>query len=694
MLEGGGEDKASVRAPAVFISYASQDAAAAARICSALRQAGVEVWFDQSELRGGDVWDQRIRREIRDCTLFMPVISANTASRHEGYFRLEWDLADQRTHMMARDRAFIVPVCLDATQEAGTDVPESFHRVQWTRLPDGNTPPAFSARIVALLSAPGAVAFAADSALSGETTGPVVPPAATAKLTPRSRLAVIALVSVVAVVLAYVVVDRFWLSKHTLVERPVAAVTPALPPATPAIPEKSVAVLPFVDMSEKKDQEYFADGTAEEILNLLAKVPGLRVPARTSSFYFKGKSEDIPTIARRLMVAHVLEGSVRKSGNHVRITVQLVRADNGYHIWSETYDRTLEDIFKVQDEIAAEVVRGLKISLSANELPRGVAPQNTEAHLLVLQARFLMNRGAPDDWSRAVRYYQQAVQLDPASAPAWAGLSSALTLVGMSSGGLQTGRLLQEARAPALQAAERAIALDAKLTEGHEALAYVRYLFDWDWTAAEAECEKVRTLDPASTCGLLKGNLAAMRGNLVDALTLWEQAAVNDPLNIFVLGSLAFGYYSVGQFSEAEANARKVTELSPTAPASHTNLAQMLLAQGKQGAALAEIEKESDAGFRVSSLARAYAVLGRRAESLTAIALVEKSFASNQPYNIAAVYALLGERDQAFSWLERAYQRHDSALVGIPPFTVDPDLKSLRGDPRYKALLRKMNLPS
>src|SRR6202035_75370 len=155
MVEGGGENKASVRARAVFISYASQDAAAAARIGSALRHAGVEVWFDQSELRGGDVWDQRIRREIRDCILFMPVISANTASRHEGYLRLEWDLAHQRTHMMARDGAFIVPVCLDATKEASTDVPESFHRVQWTRLLDGNTPPAFTARIVALLGAPG-----------------------------------------------------------------------------------------------------------------------------------------------------------------------------------------------------------------------------------------------------------------------------------------------------------------------------------------------------------------------------------------------------------------------------------------------------------------------------------------------------------------------------------------------------------
>ena len=186
---------------------------------------------------------------------------------------------------------------------------------------------------------------------------------------------------------------------------------------------------------------------------LLAKVPGLHVPARTSSFYFKGKSEDIPTIARRLMVAHVLEGSVRKSGDHVRITVQLVRADNGYHVWSQTYDRTLDDIFKVQDEIAGEVVKVLQVSLSANELPR-VAAQDSQLHGLVLQARFFMNRSGPGDQARAAGYYQQAVQLAPDSAPAWAGLSKSLTF-GRQGGGWQTARLMQEAREPALQAKRR-----------------------------------------------------------------------------------------------------------------------------------------------------------------------------------------------------------------------------------------------
>jgi TolB-like protein/DNA-binding winged helix-turn-helix (wHTH) protein len=514
--------------------------------------------------------------------------------------------------------------------------------------------------------------------------GGPTPQISTLKRSPlRLKPAIIGAAAVVALSAAIALGLHFLTSSHGDTKAPAVA----------AITDKSIAVLPFVDMSEKQDQEYFADGTAEEILDLLAKIPDLHVPARTSSFYFKGKSEDIPTIARRLNVAHVLEGSVRKSGNQVRISVQLVRADNGYHVWSQTYDRTLDDIFKVQHEIAGEVVRVLKVSLGANEPPHGVTTQNPVAHGLVLQARFFMNRHGPGDQAKAVGYYQQAVQLVPDSAPAWAGLSKALTFGQLPMGGWQTERLLQEAREPALQAAERAIAIDANLAEGHEALALVRFYYDWDWAAVEAESEMARALDPAITYGLLEGNLAAVRGKLGDALALWEQAAVRDPLNTWVLGSLAYGYYSAGQFAEAEATARKSLELSPTGLSMHDLLAAILLAQGKQDAAFAEIEKESFASFRNFSLARAYAQLGRRAESLAAIALVEKCCASTQTYNIATVYAYLGEFDQAFSWLESAYQRHDSVLVGLPPITVDPEVKSLRGDPRYKALLRKMNLP-
>ena len=222
-----------------------------------------------------------------------------------------------------------------------------------------------------------------------------------------------------------------------------------------------------------------------------------------------------------------------------------------------------------------------------------------------------MNRGGPGDQAKAVGYFQQAVQSTPDSAPAWAGLSKALTFADLPMGGWETEGLLQQAREPALRAAERAIAIDAKLAEGHEALALVRFYFDWDWAAVESECEKARALDPASTYVLLEANLAAWRGNLGDAIRLWEQAAARDPLNTWILISLAYGYYSAGQFSEAEATTRKSLELSPTGTSMHDLLAAMLLAQGKQDAAFAEIEKESDAGFRTYSLARAYAVLGR-----------------------------------------------------------------------------------
>jgi TolB-like protein/Flp pilus assembly protein TadD len=490
---------------------------------------------------------------------------------------------------------------------------------------------------------------------------------------------VAALLVASAVTLAYFVVDKFWLSKH---------VAPAAPAA--AVSQKSVAVLPFVDMSEKKDEEYFADGTAEEILDLLARVPGLHVPARTSSFYFKGKSEDIPTIARRLLVANVLEGSVRKSGNRVRITVQLVRADNGYHLWSETYDRQLDDIFKVQDEIAGEVVKALKISLGANELPRAVATQNAEAHALLLQANYFFDRETPGDLTKAIGYFQQAIRSDPDSAAAWAGLSLVLTLT-WANGWVPNDRTVQQQRTQALQAAERAIAIDPRLGVAHEALAEVRYWFDWDWAGVEAEIAKGRALDPASTW--IAGSLASLRGHLNDALRLWEQATERDPLNHGAYLYRAVIYYAMGQFTEALAAARKAVELSPTSSRSHAVLAQMLLAVGQRDAALAEAEKESDAGFRAHARARTYILVGRRADADATLAEFEKSFAADWAYEIAVLHALRGETDQAFLWLDRAYEQRNAGLIGTPSINIDPDLKSLRGDPRFKAFLRKMKLP-
>ena len=394
-------------AGAVFVSYASQDAEAAQRICSALRDGGIEVWFDKSELRGGDAWDQKIRRQIRDCALFLPVISSYSQARSEGYFRLEWRLADQRTHLMGRGRSFLVPVCVDDTSEAQADAPDSFEAVQWTRLPGGATPLAFVERIRELLAPEPHVAAPAGQPQAG--SAPAVAsrpatrqPAASRWLRPVPLLVVAALI----LALGYLGVDRFLASKRAAVAR--SAATAA---------EKSIAVLPFVDLSQSKDQEYLSDGISEELLNLLGKVSQLRVVARTSSFSFKGKNIDVAEIARKLNVTNVLEGSVRKAGDTVRITVQLIRADDSSQLWSENYDRSLNDIFKVQDEIAATVVAKLRITLlGAAPTTRAIDPK---AYQLILQAKYLTDLRKPESRAQALALLLQALAITPDEAPAW-----------------------------------------------------------------------------------------------------------------------------------------------------------------------------------------------------------------------------------------------------------------------------------
>src|SRR5580700_4103746 len=299
---------------AVFLSHASEDADAAGRICDALRGAGIEVWFDRSELRGGDAWDRQIHDRIRDCRLFVAIISASTEARDEGYFRREWKLAVDRTHDMAEHKPFLVPVAIDNTPERGAAVPEKFRQVQWTRLPGGSTPPAFVERIRQMLTPDESGALASIRRASGPPSTPSVLPGAV---------------------------------------------------AASAAPENSIAVLPFTNLGGEADNEYFSDGLAEEILNALGQVEALRVAARSSAFSFRGKTTDIAAIAGKLQVANVLEGSVRRAGQRIRVTIQLVDARTGFQVWSERYDRQMEDIFELQDDIARAITERLKVSLGA-----------------------------------------------------------------------------------------------------------------------------------------------------------------------------------------------------------------------------------------------------------------------------------------------------------------------------------------
>jgi TolB-like protein len=510
---------------AVFLSYASQDAQAAEKICAALRAADIEVFLDQSELRGGDAWDQKIRREIQDCALFIAVISANTASRHEGYFRLEWDLADQRTHMIARSRAFVVPVCLDLTTQAAADVPESFNRVQWTRLPGGETPPAFVERIKLLL-APGLSPSSPRSGAAGSLRNPI---RAHWWLKPVP----IAMMAVLLVAFGYLVANRLVLSKRGAE----VSAAPAAQSAPPAVsdfnpPPHSIAVLPFTNMSGDKDQEYFSDGLTEELLNSLSEISGLQVAARTSAFSFKGKDTDIGTIARKLNVGAVLERSVRRSAHTVRITAQLINALTGFHLWSQTYDRDLGDVLKLQSDIASAVAGALKVTLLSDvstKIELG-GTSNPAAFDAYLRGWKLWNTAYdPKGSQAAIAAVTEAVRLDPNYALAFALRSRVGSEYATNDA---TGPAVRAALDQAQTDARRAMALAPELAEAHLALGNFYQDGPLDFNGALLEYERALALAPGNVHVLAAyGFFASKIGRSEAAIAAARRAAELDPLD-------------------------------------------------------------------------------------------------------------------------------------------------------------------
>jgi TolB-like protein/Tfp pilus assembly protein PilF len=667
---------------AVFISYASQDAAAAQRICDALRAAGVEVWLDQTELRGGDVWDQRIRREIHDCALFIPIISANTASRPEGYFRLEWDLADQRTHMMSRNRVFIVPVCLDATSHPGADVPESFQRAQWTRAPAGETPTSFVERVRRLLSPELSTTIPTSASAVPAIRGPI-----RAGWSKPARLVILAVV--VFAVVGYVVATQLWVSRRGASSQSVTPVATSITSTAPTAftpPAHSIAVLPFVNMSGDPQQEYFSDGLSEELLNALVRVSELKVAARTSAFSFKKKDLEIGDIARALNVGAILEGSVRKSGNKVRITAQLIKATDGYHLWSQTYDRTLDDIFVVQDDIAGEVVKALKVTLLGTTPVTRSRPVDPEAYNLALQGRFFLDRRGQQDLERSVDYFRRALERDPGYALGWAGLSQAYTRQA-TSGFVPLADGIRRAR----ESAEKALALDSQLVDAHLAMGWIQQSYDWDWKAADASFRRALALEPGNTEALKHAGLLALTvGRWGEAIDLTNKAIERDPLRPNYYHNLVLMLLAVSRDAEAETASRKTLQLDPGGAVRHRWIGLTLLLQGKADAALQEMQQESDEGWRLSGLALAFYALGRRGESEAALADLKSKFAGDSAYQIAEVHAFRGEADLAFEWLERAYVQRDGGVTEIKSSRL---MHKLVGDPRYKAFLRKVKLP-
>ncbi len=530
-------------------------------------------------------------------------------------------------------------------------------------------------------------------------TGNATSPEAQVSINRPRMVGIVLGATALAVALAWFGIDQLLVSKHradpsaaitfgkSSAHAPEASGTSGTPDVAPFPPSPhSIAVLPFVDMSEKKDQEYFSDGLAEELIDLLAKTPELHVIARTSSFYFKGKSDDIPTIASKLKVANILEGSVRKSGTRLRVSAQLVRAANGEHMWSETYDRELKDVFKMQDEIAAAVVEALKVRLlPAHHVVNQHRTGNLDAYTEYLLGSQLSARDTNDSNQQALAAFRRAVALDPGYAAAYSGLAVSEWRVAEQT----TGEPAAYQRAVA--AADRAIALAPTSPAGYWARGTLRYLNSFDWDGARADFDQALALDANDVRTLVSyGRLQATLVHLPEAIALTRRAIALDPLSVDAWDWLSFYLICGGQFAAArDATVHAVRIWENRSPGAVGSDFLLELLTGNAQAALARAPYGFDeAPFFITALSQHS--LGHIAESQAALDALIGKRADSWGYQIAEIYAWRGEADHAIEWLERSYRQQDPGMTRL---AIDPLLRRLHTDRRFQALLHKMRLP-
>jgi len=474
---------------------------------------------------------------------------------------------------------------------------------------------------------------------------------------------------------AYLLVDKFVLTPER--HATTIAATTAKPPA---VQRASIAVLPFVNMSSDREQEYFSDGISEELLNQLAQIPQLRVIARTSSFAFKGKEVGVDEIARQLKVDHVLEGSVRKNGDKLRITAQLIRSSDSSHLWSGTFDRNAADVFAVQDEISAAVVRELKLKL-LGETPKS-RKTDPRAFALFLQGRNAWRQNSPESMAQAIKLLRQAVEIDPGYADAWSGLSLSYLI--------QSGKsheFLLKNEAPTLDAANRALAADPDNAPAHARIANVAQSWHNDLATSAKHLERAVALGPNNTDVIDEaGNLNLSLGRIEQATAFHAYAARLDPMSAYAHFHLGQDYLSAGRVDEAIDSARVATSLSPNSDEFRMGLALALFERGDWPALLAELPSWPEGPTRRLASTQALHALGREAESKAALAELIKRDGAELPYWVAVAMAKRGDADGAFAWLDR--------LISLTKFMSsgahkDPGLAQLRTDPRWLPLLRK-----
>ncbi len=644
-----------------FLSYASADAAVAERVCSHLEGAGMRIWIAPRDVPAGAQYADTLVRAINASRTLLLILSKHSVdSAHVG----------KEVERASSKRKPIVAIRLDAAPL--TPAFEYFlSESQWVDAREG-----LDAALPRLTDDLRQLVTGARTGRGARADRSM--PAVPAKF--RNGVPALALA---AGAVAALLLGGWWLGRSQGWWARSAGATGA-PTATATA--KSVAVLPFADLSEKKDQEYFSDGLSDELIDLLGKIPNLRVPARTSSFYFKGRPTTLAEIGKVLNVSHVLEGSVRKSGTALRISAELVNVADDTRVWSETYDRTLDDVFKVQDDIAGAVVTALKVAMLGDVKARAAPTNNSDAHLAYLRA-LEWNRDAAGSYEEALAALKKAVELDPSFADAWVALGG-LYIGGFVGDGYGT---YESVRREAVDALQRALAVNPRLATAHSRLAEVYYQMDWTPAPARAELERALAIDPKDSHGVwLKGYMANSEGRFDEAIAMHNESRDLDPLQADNYRQLGNAYYRAGRLDAGVAVLTDAVKRLPGATTIHYRLGLLLLAQHKPEAALAEFSLEQQADFHLLGPPLALDRLGRKeeADKILGQALTRDRIVNGAAYQLAIIYANRGDADRAFQWLERGAQQRDAGMLWMK---YDPLLRQLSHDSRFKTILAKMH---
>ena len=478
-------------------------------------------------------------------------------------------------------------------------------------------------------------------------------------------------------------------------------VTQMLPTIVTPWPLRSantIAVLPFLNLSRDEEGDYFSDGLAEELLNVLSKIPALRVAARTSAFSFKGKQTTVSEIGNILNVASVLEGSIRRAGSRVRISVQLVKVEDGYHLWSETYDRTMDDIFAVQDDIARSVVEEIRIRLLgessdslSRQIERDVAravrgrPDDPEAQRLMMLGRYFLDRTTREDSDKAIGYFKQALEIDPEYALCWAELGRAYA-VGAGRGWLPP----DEGFKLAGEAADRSLSLEPDLAEGHAQLGRIKAVYEWDLHGAEAAYKRAMELAPSNSSVLDGASVLAYKlVRLDEAVDLSRRTLAQDPLATGIWHNLGLACHAAGLLDESEKAFRRAMEIAPQRIVSGALLSLVILDLGRTEDAISQAEREPDEFWRRWAQAIIHHAAGERERSDESLQAVLEKFAEGNAFQIAEIYSMRGEMDEAFEWLGKAIDARDP---GVTHIKVNPRFRPMQADGRWPQIIENAGL--